>query len=111
MNAKSLTRIEEIILLAVFQLSSEAYGVKIRAKVEAMTGKSFSVGAIYVPLDRLAKRKLLEAETGDPTPERGGRRKRYYRLSKSGLAALREAKRLHDTIWVGAPDLEGKASS
>ncbi len=111
MNIKSLTRIEEVILLAVFQLGTDAYGVTIRAKVEAMTGKSFSVGAIYVPLDRLAKRKLLETETGDPTPERGGRRKRYYRLSKSGIIALREVKRLHDAIWVGAPELEGKVSS
>ena len=111
MNIKSLTRIEEVILLTVFQLGADAYGVKIRARVEEMTGKSFSVGAIYIPLERLAKRKLLETEMGDPTPERGGRRKRYYKLSKNGLTALREAKRLHDAIWAGAPDLEGKASS
>jgi DNA-binding PadR family transcriptional regulator len=110
MNIKSLTRVEEIILLAVFQLGTNAYGVTIRSQVQAMTGRSFSVGAIYIPLDRLAKRRLLETETGEPTPERGGRKKRYYKLNKSGLAALQEAKRLHDAIWVGAPDLQGKAS-
>lgn len=111
MNIQSLTNIEEVILLAIFQLGKNAYGVTIRSQVEEMTDKSFSVGAIYVPLDRLTKRKLLETEIGDPTPERGGRRKRYYKLSKSGLAALREAKRLHDAIWAGIPELEGKVSS
>ena len=111
MNIKSLTHIEEIILLAVFQLGANAYGVKIRTTAEKMTGKSFSVGAIYIPLDRLSKRKLLEIEIGDPTPERGGRRKRYYKLSKNGLAALREAKRLHDAVWAGAPEFDGKVSN
>lgn len=111
MNIKSLTHIEEIILLAVFQLGADAYGVKIRATVEKMTGKSFSVGAIYIPLERLAKRKLLETEIGEPTPERGGRRKRYYKLSKNGVAALREAKRLHDAVWADAPEFDGKVAS
>jgi PadR family transcriptional regulator, regulatory protein PadR len=110
MDIKPLTNIEEVILLAVFQLGVDAYGVRIRARVEEMTGKSFSVGAIYIPLDRLAKRKLLETKIGDPTPERGGRRKRFYTLSKSGLAALREAKRLHDAIWAGVPELDTKVS-
>src|SRR5688572_4875001 len=108
MDIKPLTNIEEVILLAVFQLGADAYGVRIRARVEEMTGKSFSVGAIYIPLDRLAKRKLLETHIGDPPPERGGRRKRFYTLSKSGLTALREAKRLHDAIWAGVPELDAK---
>lgn len=102
-----VTRIEEIILLAVYQLGEHAYGVTIRERVEFMLGKSLSVGAIYIPLERLAERGLLASRFGDSTPERGGRRKRYYSLSPQGLLALREIKRLQDTLWSRMPDLEG----
>jgi PadR family transcriptional regulator, regulatory protein PadR len=101
-----LTRTEEIILLAVHQLGEEAYGVTIRQTVEQMVGKSYSVGAIYVPLDRLTQRGFLQTTTGHPTPERGGRRKRYYQITPNGRSALLETKQFHDTIWANAHPLE-----
>jgi DNA-binding PadR family transcriptional regulator len=58
------------------------------------------VGAIYVPLDRLAKRGLLKTWHGDPSPERGGRSKKYYKLTQSGISILKETKRLNDLLWV-----------
>lgn len=94
-----LTRTEEILLLSVYQLGEDAYGIAIRTKVEKLVGKSFSVGAIYVPLDRMAQRGLLENWYGDPTPERGGRSKKYYRLTHAGLQILRETKRFNDSLW------------
>ena len=94
-----LSRIEEIILLAVLQLGADAYGVTIRNRLEELTGRSHSVGAIYIPLDRLAARGFLSVRQGNPTRERGGRRKRYYRVTPDGLQALRAAKRQHDAIW------------
>jgi DNA-binding PadR family transcriptional regulator len=100
-----LTRVEEAILLAVVRLGENAYGVTIRKEVEEMIGKSYSVGAIYVPLDRMAKRHLLATTMGKPTPERGGRSKRYYHLTAGGLQALQEAKQMHDAMWAETPNL------
>ena len=94
-----LTRMEEILLLTIHQLGTEAYGVAIKNKVEELLGKSVSVGAIYVPLDRLAKRGLLKTWQGDPAPERGGRRKKYYKLTREGLTILRETRALNDLLW------------
>ena len=62
-----LTRTEEIILLAIYRLGDNAYGVTIREEVEALVGKSYSVGAIYVPLERMTKRGLLVTRAGTPT--------------------------------------------
>jgi DNA-binding PadR family transcriptional regulator len=97
-----LTRTEEIVLLAVYQLEDEAYGVSIRRQIEKMVRKKFSVGAIYVPLDRLAQKGLLSSSAGEPTPERGGRSKRFYKITSEGISALKETKRLNDTIWTVA---------
>jgi PadR family transcriptional regulator, regulatory protein PadR len=97
-----LTRMEEILLLTIQQLGTEAYGVTIKNKVEELLGKSVSVGAIYVPLDRLAKRGFLKTWQGSSAPERGGRRKKYYQLTREGLAILRETKALNDLLWADA---------
>ena len=94
-----LTRMEEILLLTVHQLGADAYGVTIKLQVEEVLEKSVSVGAIYVPLDRLAKRGLLKTWQGDPSPERGGRSKKYYKLTQAGMDILKETKKLNDLIW------------
>ncbi|MCI0549963.1 MAG: PadR family transcriptional regulator [Anaerolineae bacterium] len=97
-----LTRMEEILLLTVHQLGTEAYGVTIKARVEELLGKSVSVGAIYVPLDRLTKHGLLKTWQGESSPERGGRSKKFYKLTRDGLAILRETKALSDSLWADA---------
>ena len=96
---KLLSRIEELILLSVLRLGSEAYGVTIRKDIIAATGENWSVGAIYVPLERLAKWGYLESAMGDPTPERGGRRKRFYLLTGTGQEALAHTRKVHDSMW------------
>ena len=100
-----LTRIEEVILLAVHRLGDDAYGVTIRQEVEQLMGKSYSVGAIYVPLDRMAERGWLTTETGQPTAVRGGRAKRFYTLTPAGKQALLAAKQLHEKLWSGIATL------
>lgn len=102
---KILSRTEEMLLLAVYALVPEAYGLAIGKHLKKMTGKVWSVGAIYIPLERMQQRGLLASYEGEPTPERGGRSKRFYKLSPKGLEALAEAKRLHDALWAGAPEL------
>ena len=94
-----LTRTEEILLLAICQLGDEAHGNLIRRHIEKVLGKSFSVGSVYVPLERLEVRGLLVSRLGEATEERGGRRKRLYRLTSAGLEALRETRTVHDVMW------------
>jgi len=100
-----LTRTEEILLLAVYELKDNAYGITIREHVENLMGRRFSIGGIYVPLDRLTKRRLLTSFDTEPTPERGGRRKRIFRITSDGVKALREARSLHERMWAKVPRL------
>ncbi|HEX9618463.1 MAG TPA: PadR family transcriptional regulator [Anaerolineales bacterium] len=100
-----LSRTEEMILLGVIRLGNNAYGIAIREYLENVLGKSLSVGAIYVPLERLDKAGYLSSYAGEPTPERGGRSKRFYQITPRGLAALQETEKLHDTLWSGIGDL------
>jgi DNA-binding PadR family transcriptional regulator len=96
-----LTRMEEILLLVVWDLGEDAYGVTIRQRVGELTGRQVSLGSVYGPLERLVERGLLRAVQGDPTPVRGGRRKRFYRLTPKGTKALRQTRRVTDTLWAG----------
>ena len=105
LSPEVLSRIEEILLLAVWDLGEGAYGVPIRRRVEELLGHKLSVGSVYVPLDRLVQAGLMSAQVGDPTPVRGGRRKRYYRVTPKGVAALGETRRLTRRIWAGKPAL------
>ena len=98
-----LTRAEEYILLSVSRLKDQAYSVEIRKDLQQVTGKYWSFGAVYMPLDRLEKRGLLDSYLADPTPERGGRSKRIYTLTKKGLEALEEIRKIHEAAWKGMP--------
>lgn len=100
-----LSKTEELILLAVWKLKSNAYGVPIRDYLIEVTGKNFSIGGIYVPLDRLVRKEYLKANQGDPTPERGGMSKRYYTLTDEGIGVLNQAKKIHDEMWGGLTSL------
>ncbi len=82
---------EQLLLLALVRLGEDTYGVPIRDEIEARTGRVVSPGAIYTALDRLEKRGLVRSRLGDPTPERGGKRKRHYRLTARGGEAIGQA--------------------
>jgi DNA-binding PadR family transcriptional regulator len=100
-----ITRAEELIMLAVWRLGDGAYSVKIRNQLMEVTSKFWSFGAVYMPLDRLVKRGLLETYLADPTPERGGRSKRIYKPTKEGLEALEEIKKIQENAWKGLAKL------
>jgi len=104
-HMKWLTRSEELILLTVWRLQSEAYGTSIRKQLEDLTGRSWSIGAVYVPLEKLAKYGYLATRQSPPTDTRGGRRKRYFQLTKRGVAALNEVRQVHETMWSNLPAL------
>ena len=101
-----LTRTEEIILATVWRLKGNAYGIAINEYINKNTGLNWKFGSIYTPLGRLVEKDLLKIIEGDPTPERGGRRKFYYELTKEGHEALLEVQKVHSAIWVDIPSLE-----
>ena len=98
---KYLTRQEELILLAVFQLKDKAYLVTIREYLMERTGKNWSVGAVYVPLDRLRQFGYLDTRIGEPNAKRGRNQIKYYRLTKKSYEALDELKKISETFWAG----------
>ena len=99
--APSLGEFEQIVLLAILRLDEEAYGVSIRAEIEACARRKTTPGALYTTLDRLEQKGLLKARTGDPTPERGGRAKRYYNLTKLGRSRITEAQSAFRRLMAG----------
>lgn len=101
MPAVYLGEFEQIVLLAVLRLGDRAYGVPIRAEIEARAGRAVTVGALYATLDRLEAKGLLHSWFADPTPQRGGRSKRYFRVLPEGITALSESKAMFDRMWRG----------
>ena len=87
---RRLTELEQLILLAIMRLD-EAYGVTIQCEIEARTGSDVQSGSVYKTLRRLERAGLVTASMGDPTPQRGGRRKRFFELTPRGEATLRAA--------------------
>ena len=102
-----LSRIEEMLLLAVCRLGDKAYGITIRRQIEASMQRTFSIGAIYVPLDRLEQKGYLSSYMGAPTQMRGGRSKRFYKITASGIEALKTTRALNEAIWADMPNLDG----
>ena len=100
-----LTRAEEMILLSIWKLQDEAYSIPIRSMVSEITGEEWSLGSIYMPLDRLSKNGLVESYLSDTTPERGGRHKRIYSLTDSGKKALIRIRRVQKDFWKDVPDI------
>lgn len=97
---KFLSRQEELLLLSILRLGENAYGVPIRHQVSEVTGKYWSIGAIYDVLDRLTRKALVSPITGEPEKTRGGKSKRFYSITKQGLRALEEVRAIQQKAWV-----------
>lgn len=106
---KILSRPDELVLLSVWRLQGDAYGVTIRKYIIESTGQDWSVGAIYDSLERLQNWDYLRSFQSDPTPERGGKRKRYYELTDDGVIALNDLKKVQDSMWDNLPNLGTEA--
>jgi len=94
-----LTRKEELIIMAVLNLEEEAYLVAITDYLTKLTGKTVNLASAHLPLGRLERAGLIISEMGEATAVRGGRRKKIYRITKEGFAALEEHKRITDRLW------------
>jgi PadR family transcriptional regulator PadR len=97
---------ELIVILALMRLGDNAYGVPICREIEEQTGREAAVGSVYATLDRLAEKGFVSSRLGESTAERGGRAKRYFRVTASGIREVRKAQRTLTNLWAGLPQLQ-----
>jgi PadR family transcriptional regulator, regulatory protein PadR len=105
MARDDLGRFEELILMAVFRLRGEGYGTTIRGEVEERAGRTVSVGALYTTLERLQEKGFVTSRLGDPTPQRGGRAKRFVKITGAGERALGRSLSERSALLAGVPIL------
>ena len=103
-----LGEFELMILLAVIHLGEEAYGVPISRELESHRRRGVSVGSVYAALERLDAKGLVVSSLGDPTPERGGKAKRYFRVTRAGLLQVQETRRVLQKMWHTLPEPKGE---
>ena len=96
-----------MILLAALRTGDQAYGVLIAREIERTGGRRVLLGAVYAALDRLERNGLVSSAVGDPTPERGGRAKRFFGVTPAGLRAVKDTRRALVALWTGIPQLKG----
>jgi PadR family transcriptional regulator PadR len=98
---------ELMVLLAVLRIGEDAYGVPITTELEAETGHEIAVASVYAALQRLEEKGLLTSRFGDPTPERGGRAKKFFKATGKGIREARNTQRALTRLWRNVPQLEG----
>lgn len=105
-----LGALEQVVLLAISHLQGEGYGVSIREEIAQRTGRVVAVGALYTTLHRLEQKGYVTPREGEPTPERGGRAKRFYSITRSGTSALLHSRRTIEAMWNPALTLRGEGA-
>ncbi len=91
-KGESLGEFEHLILLAVLRLGADAYGMRVRREIAGRTGRDVTIGAVYATLDRLEAKGLIAGTLADPTPERGGRAKKSFRVTGAGIEAVNRSR-------------------
>lgn len=104
-----LGEVELMIMLVVFHLGDEAYGVPVCRELGKHRKRDVSIGSVYAALERLEAKGLISSRLGEATQERGGRAKRYFQVTKEGFQVVRGTRRVLTSLWRKLPDLEGKA--
>jgi DNA-binding PadR family transcriptional regulator len=94
-----LGEFEELVLLTIASLAKSAYGVSIKEEIEKRTDRVISIGALHSTITRLEEKGFLASWMGEPTQERGGRRKKFYEVTHDGKVALHHMKALRDDLW------------
>jgi DNA-binding PadR family transcriptional regulator len=107
MARELLTDFELMILLAVLRAGDEAYGVALARDIERTTGRSVLLGAVYAALERLERNGLVASTVGEPTAARGGRAKRFFRVTPRGLRGVKDTQRALVALWRDVPQLRG----
>lgn len=98
---EALGGFQQLVMLAVMRLGEQAYGAEIQRDIEETAGRSVSISTIYVTLDRLQRRGLMSSWLGEPTSVRGGKAKRFYRLTAEGRETLHATREQLERMWHG----------
>ena len=106
MGRDLLTDFELMILLAALRADDEAYGVAIAREIETTTGRTVMLGAVYAALERLERTGHVASNVGEPTAARGGRAKRFFRVTAQGLRSVKDTQRALIALWTGLPELK-----
>ena len=101
-----LSDFELIVMLVLLRLGDEAYGVPIAREIEEQMGREVKLGSVYATLERLEEKGFVASELGEPTQERGGRAKRYFRVTRQGMRKVRETRQTLIRLWQGVPELK-----
>lgn len=101
---KDLTKLEELVMLAIWRLRDEAYGVEIKKKVKDISGKEYFYNTLYTTFDQLARKAYISKHFGDPSAVRGGKRKVYFRITNLGFRALENAYKQNHMLWSGVDE-------
>ena len=109
MSREILGNFELMVMLALIRLGDAAYGVPISKTIEQSTRREVLVGSVYAALERVEAKGFVASEVGQPTPERGGRAKRYFRITEKGLRQVRDTRGALIKLWQGIPALQGGA--
>ncbi len=104
-----LGEFELIVLLAILRLGKNAYGVTIWEEIQKRTGRSTPIGAVYATLERFESKGYVTSKMGDPTRERGGRAKRFFRMTAQGSAAIEVSRKMLASMWAGLDPVLGKS--
>lgn len=106
-NRNYLGEFELLVMLVLVRLGDDAYGVPISREIEQRTEREVTVGSVYAALERLENKGFISSRVGEPTPERGGRAKRYFSVTNRGLREVRKTRQALISLWRGVPELEG----
>ncbi len=107
---KEISKAEEMVLLAIWRLGDEAYGVSIRRKIRKDTGKDYTYGTLYGLLRQMDHKGYIKKIKGEPLPKKGGRSKSYFKLTPGGIRALKDAIELHKRMWKDINDFSFEES-
>ena len=107
-NPNPVSNFELMVMLALIRLGDEAYGVPISREIEEHSGHDVALGSVYAALERLRDRGFVISSVGDPTPERGGRAKKYFKITGKGMRVVQETQQTLTRLWKGLPKLEGR---
>lgn len=105
MTRRLLTDFEIMILLAILRVGEEAYGVTIAREIEATAGRTVQLPAVYTALDRLEQQGLVRSRLGEATPQRGGRAKKHFALTKAGVGSVQDTRAALTALWSQLPQL------